>query len=945
MYRRYPARHRNVRPVIPELRRGVAVATATALAVATAAGLAGFVIGDVPRASANGVSLAAGDVLADIGLGKITHYTTSGTLVDTLDTTSGTDEGDGMCFDASQNLYATQGFTADTVSEFSSSGNLLAANFGSGYDGHPESCTVDSQGDIYVGQPDGLHQVLKFDPSGHLLASYSPAIENRGTDWIDLASDQCTLYYTSEGSSIKRFNVCTNVQVPDLATGLPAPCFELRLRPNGDVMVACQSEVARLDSSGKVLQTYPLPGSPFLFAMNLDPDNTTFWTADYFGGTIFHVDIASGTVLHTISSRPNTVLGGIAVVGEINVATQCSPPLNLVGNPGFESPVLAPSALPAPLSLSNWESIGSGGTNPDRTTMSPHCGLYSGEVQNGYWVQDLPLASDPNAPNRVFDPTSPFEFAFWFNPSRLGNAVSLVQNWDRGVGKYTNLISMSLTAVVGGGFQTQVVVQNKSLNRSPVVPANTWSQFIATADGQGNPVHVTIDGVSLSQGTLGRSTAGQRVTVLMGATGGPNSVGPTDVKYDDVYLGPPISPVHVTTNMLPDGTVFTPYQSDIFLAAAGGFPPYTWTTSLGPSPCAGLTINPNTGQMTGVAGVAGTCDFAVSVSDSSIPPNIATAELSLTIHPSQQATTWPVVGSGADEVKTPHVGFVLVGDWWCPLLGSNVAGTICASPKSYKCPKEYASCLAETSGFLGALNSLVQTDYGASSLYRQQLSLYYCFPTLDCGNQAVSLSLYNNQSFFYGPISPAAAATPGSVLNPVASNFGITSQSDASDTVFIFLYAPTFACSAGSANGQTQSSPGVYGFTFAAIYLEDYSHYCNGPQGNTPGGDLNQQSRNAITPYQFSTFAVSHELDEALTAPGNSVQDFLRGFPVDLGHGNLGQLADPCNTRTFDGNHVGPSLYPYWNFARDQFGTVVAAFVQFSDGSCYPDVSTGVPPG
>src|SRR5439155_16509368 len=156
---------------------------------------------------------------------------------------------------------------------------------------------------------------------------------------------------------------------------------------------------------------------------------------------------------------------------------------------------------------------------------------------------------------------------------------------------------------------------------------------------------------------------------------------------------------------------------------------------------------------------------------------------------------------------------------------------------------------------------------------------YYCYPALDCGDQGVSLRLYKNQSFFYGPVSQAAAASPGGVLNPVAGNFGIQSQSDANNTVFVFLYAPTFACTGGSINGQTQGSNGVYGFIYANVYLEDYAHYCNGPQGNIPAGDLNQQSPETITPYQFATFAVSHELDEALTAPGASQQGFL----VDLG--------------------------------------------------------------
>ncbi|MBJ7598661.1 MAG: hypothetical protein JF922_11330 [Candidatus Dormibacteraeota bacterium] len=66
---------------------------------------------------------------------------------------------------------------------------------------------------MLVGQTNGTHQVLKFDGSGNLLATYSPAVGPGGTDWIDLGGDQCTLYYTSGGTLVKRFNVCTNSQM------------------------------------------------------------------------------------------------------------------------------------------------------------------------------------------------------------------------------------------------------------------------------------------------------------------------------------------------------------------------------------------------------------------------------------------------------------------------------------------------------------------------------------------------------------------------------------------------------------------------------------------------------------------------------------------------------------------------------------------------------------
>jgi hypothetical protein len=288
------------------------IVTVTALTVAMLVALTG-----ASAASANGVPFAKGDVLADVGGGVIAHLSPSGTLLDELNTTTGTNEGDGMCFDAAGNLYATQGFVANTMSKFDANGNLLAANFGSGFNEHPESCIFNAANEMYVGQPDGSAEVLKFNTSGTLLESFAPEVEDRGTDWLDLAADQCTLNYTSEGGDINRYNVCTHTQLTPFATGLPAPCYAHRILPDGSELVACTSVIEHVNAAGEIIQTYA-PGGSLLFALNLDPDGETFWTADYFTGTVFRINIASGAVVTTFSVAPlNSVLGGLAIVGEL----------------------------------------------------------------------------------------------------------------------------------------------------------------------------------------------------------------------------------------------------------------------------------------------------------------------------------------------------------------------------------------------------------------------------------------------------------------------------------------------------------------------------------------------------------------------------------------------------------------------------------------------------
>jgi hypothetical protein len=275
-----------------------------------------------------------GDLYVGMGVGKVGHFTNTGTLVETLDSTH-TQTSTGMCFDASGSLFSTQQLS-NAVSKFSASGTLLAANFGSGYNKGPESCVVMANGQILIGQAGGTHGVRKLDASGNLLATYSPAVGPEGTNWIDLGGDQCTLYYTSAGTLVRRFNVCTNSQMSDFATAPSGPCHAHRVRPNGEVLLACAAHIYRFDPSGNVIQPpydsslQPPPGE--LIALNLDPDNATFWTADA-PSQVYRVDITTGLLVYTFPIP--SVVGGLAVVGEPQQPPNPSP-----------SPIPPPTSTP-----------------------------------------------------------------------------------------------------------------------------------------------------------------------------------------------------------------------------------------------------------------------------------------------------------------------------------------------------------------------------------------------------------------------------------------------------------------------------------------------------------------------------------------------------------------------------------------------------------------------
>lgn len=266
---------------------------------------------------------------------KIRRYTTSGTYIDDWDDRMPSALGyivTGMCFAPDGNVLATR---------FAYAGPVLYSRFGAILDDeftrHPignatyanhESCVFDRAGNVYIGQagasssPDEQVPVLKFDRYGTRLDTFVLPTGPRGTDWVDLAGDQCTLYYTSEDTDVRRYDTCTHTILPLFATGLTPPyCYALRIRPNREVMVACQEAVHRLSPQGVNLQTYTRTSigetdPSGLFAMNLDPDGTSFWTAGANSGNVYHVDIDSGAVIGSFNSGQGGV-AGLAVYDEL----------------------------------------------------------------------------------------------------------------------------------------------------------------------------------------------------------------------------------------------------------------------------------------------------------------------------------------------------------------------------------------------------------------------------------------------------------------------------------------------------------------------------------------------------------------------------------------------------------------------------------------------------
>jgi len=109
------------------------------------------------------------------------------------------------------------------------------------------------------------------------------------------------------------------------------------------------------------------------------------------------------------------------------------------------------------------------------------------------------------------------------------------------------------------------------------------------------------------------------------------------------------SPQINTSSPLNWGEVGAPYSAT--LAASGGVPPYQWFVNSGSSLPAGLTLNTNTGVISGTPTAAGGPNSVVFRATDSLGGSVA-KELYITIIPGPSITTSSPLAGG--EVGVPY---------------------------------------------------------------------------------------------------------------------------------------------------------------------------------------------------------------------------------------------------------------------------------------------------
>jgi hypothetical protein len=269
-----------------------------------------------PMRGAGHISFEPGDVFISIEYGPIQWWMPDGTPRGLL-TSTVLGAGEGMAFDLSGNLYVARWcqdafcMTGNTVEKFSVLGQSMGA-VGRGYNCNPHTLVFDAAGVAYVGQAGCRRTLLKFVPGQLDPIELNLEIEGQGVFWLDLAPDGCTLFYTSFGPNVKRFDVCAGVQLPNfnVAPVAGGVAHDLRVLPDGGVLVSTGEVISRLDPTGTLVQTYRGPvESTYWAGLDLVGDGT-FWAVNYFTSSVRRFDLASGSLLSSFNTGtpPNSAV-------------------------------------------------------------------------------------------------------------------------------------------------------------------------------------------------------------------------------------------------------------------------------------------------------------------------------------------------------------------------------------------------------------------------------------------------------------------------------------------------------------------------------------------------------------------------------------------------------------------------------------------------------------
>ena len=196
------------------------------------------------------------------------------------------------------------------------------------YQGVTTSVSFDNSGNGYVGGlwNDNHEEVIKIDPGGtSILDHFRVSTDGYvyGAEWVEMDCNDSIMYYNFLNTRIKRYNVKTHQQLPDLFnfTGAYTWFFAMRFLPDSSLLVAgADNKMYRFNRSGVVLQTYEGSNPCAYFAMAATPDGKYFWAGGLGPyGPMYKFDITTGHVVHSFlagPAMPGMDIHGIAIAGD-----------------------------------------------------------------------------------------------------------------------------------------------------------------------------------------------------------------------------------------------------------------------------------------------------------------------------------------------------------------------------------------------------------------------------------------------------------------------------------------------------------------------------------------------------------------------------------------------------------------------------------------------------
>lgn len=180
---------------------------------------------------------------------------------------------------------------------------------------YPVSIQVDYLSNINIANLSS-NEIRRFDNSGKFL---NVILLKESFNGFTFYPDKGTLLYSTKGGEIKSMDVYSGTsEAVSFSNGFTENGYTIKILNSGDMLIADGQEIIKLNSSGKLIQTYDIPEHDHWYALTPDPDGLSFWSADYCNSNVWRFDIASGNpISHFNTGTASGTVFGLLVRNEI----------------------------------------------------------------------------------------------------------------------------------------------------------------------------------------------------------------------------------------------------------------------------------------------------------------------------------------------------------------------------------------------------------------------------------------------------------------------------------------------------------------------------------------------------------------------------------------------------------------------------------------------------